>query len=303
MSGDDTDMGDTDLGDTDMGDTDMGDTDLGDTDLGDTELGSDAHPRFSERRALVEDWTRRRRNRKLLVVGGLLLLVVLLAAATQSALLDIDEVRVVGAQGLAPAEVRQAAGVGLGTPVLGLDTDAVERRVRSLPKVRTVAATTSWRGVLTVEIVERLPIARIETPEGVMVVADDGMVIDLIEPPSPDQNDVEPPGSVAELPLISGAMFSRDVGDLVPTVLEDAVAIAAALPSDIREVTNEVEITVDSLVLRAVGGGRISVGDARDLEEKFTTIRAFLAQVDLSCLEILNVRAPAVPVITRNPNC
>lgn len=273
--------------------------------------GADAHPRFSERRAQVEDSTRRRRNRKLSILAGLVVLALLLAAATQSALLDIDEVRVVGAQGLTPEEVRAVAAVELGTPVLGLDTDAVERRVRSLPKVQQVLVNSSWGGVLTVEVIERLPVARIATPDGVMVLAADGMVIDVLSLSSETETETETddspelvlPDAVMELPEISGAMFLRDVGEFVPNVLDDALVIAAELPDDIQRVTQGVEITVDSLVLRAVGGGRISLGDARDLDEKFTTIRAFLAQVDLSCLDTLNVRAPAVPVVQRNPNC
>lgn len=269
---------------------------------------ADAHPRISERRALVEDSTRRRRNRNLLIVGGLILLALLIAASTQSALLDVDEVRVVGAQGIEPDEIRSVAAVELGTPVLGLDTDAAERRVRALPKVQQATVSSSWGGVVTVEIIERLPVARIAAPSGVMVLAADGMVIDFIAVPgeesSSDQTaDAVLPPAVTQLPEISGAMFVRDVGEFVPDVLDDALVIATALPADIEQVTEGVEITVDSLVLRAVGGGRISLGDAREWDDKFAAIRAFLAQVDLSCLDTLNVSAPAVPVVERRTGC
>ena len=111
------------------------------------------------------------------------------------------------------------------------------------------------------------------------------------------------PPEIDVLPEIAGAMFSTDRGRQIPDVLDDALRVAAVLPADISSVTDRIEITVDSLVLRVVGGGDIALGDARDLDAKFDAVRAFLAQVDLSCLDTLNVRAPSVPVIRRTPNC
>ena len=119
-----------------------------------------------------------------------------------------------------------------------------------------------------------------------------------------DPAPLEPlPPEIDVLPEIAGAMFSTDRGRQIPDVLDDALRVAAVLPADISSVTDRIEITVDSLVLKVVGGGDIALGDARDLDAKFDAVRAFLAQVDLSCLDTLNVRAPSVPVIRRTPNC
>ena len=119
-----------------------------------------------------------------------------------------------------------------------------------------------------------------------------------------DPAPLEPlPPEIDVLPEIAGAMFSTDRGRQIPDVLDDALRVAAVLPADISSVTDRIEITVDSLVLKVVGGGDIALGDARDLVAKFDAVRAFLAQVDLSCLDTLNVRAPSVPVIRRTPNC
>jgi hypothetical protein len=195
---------------------------------------------------------------------------------------------------------------------------------------------------VTVEINERLAVARIESPDGTLVVAADGLVLNVIdrrvpttgaeataaefgqtaepgETTDPAQQDTGQPDNqdpdeavvelaplapeIASLPEIAGAMFRTERGKSIPDVLNDALVVAAELPADIASITERVEITVDSLVLRSVGGGAISLGDARDLHEKFDAIRAFLAQVDLSCLDTLNVRAPSVPVIRRGSNC
>ena len=295
------------------------------------------HPKFRERRAEVEDQTQRSRQRKLIVLAGLIALGLLGWAATQSALLDVDEVRIVGAERTSAEYLRDVAGVELGTPVLGLDTNTIEERLALLPEVAAVTVASNWGGLVTVEITERLPVARIESADGTAVIGGDGLVLEIIERiplgggtglsdtglsdaglsdaglsntglTNPDEVGdpvpLEPlPPEIDVLPEIAGAMFSTDRGRQIPDVLDDALRVAAVLPADISSVTDRIEITVDSLVLRVVGGGDIALGDARDLDAKFDAVRAFLAQVDLSCLDTLNVRAPSVPVIRRTPNC
>ena len=290
------------------------------------------HPKFRERRAEVEDQTQRSRQRRLIVLAGLIALGLLGWAATQSALLDVDEVRIVGAERTSAAYLRNVAGVELGTPVLGLDTNTIEERLALLPEVAAVTVASNWGGLVTVEIAERLPVARIESADGTAVIGGDGLVLEVIERiplgggtglsdaglsdaglsntglTNPDEVGdpvpLEPlPPEIDVLPEIAGAMFSTDRGRQIPDVLDDALRVAAVIPADISSVTDRIEITVDSLVLRVVGGGDIALGDARDLDAKFDAVRAFLAQVDLSCLDTLNVRAPSVPVIRRTPNC
>ncbi|MDA9241460.1 FtsQ-type POTRA domain-containing protein [bacterium] len=290
------------------------------------------HPKFRERRAEVEDQTQRSRHRKLIVLAGLIALGLLGWAATQSALLDVDEVRIVGAERTSAEYLRDVAGVELGTPVLGLDANTIEERLALLPEVAAVTVASNWGGLVTVEITERLPVARIESADGTAVIGGDGLVLEIIERiplgggtglsdaglsdaglsntglTNPDEVGdpvpLEPlPPEIDVLPEIAGAMFSTDRGRQIPDVLDDALRVAAVIPADISSVTDRIEITVDSLVLRVVGGGDIALGDARDLDAKFDAVRAFLAQVDLSCLDTLNVRAPSVPVIRRTPNC
>jgi len=299
------------------------DEDATDDEHGDVE--DETHPRFQARQAEVADQTRKRRNRKRLILLGLVTLILLAAGSTQTRLFDVDEIRVVGAENIDPDVIRAETGIELGQPVLGLDTDDVERQLRFLPAVRGVSAEVGWDGVLTVDILERLPVARMNTAEGTLVVAVDGMVLDFFpgEIVEPGEFDVTPPegsepelampelpADVEALPQISGAIFVREVGELTPRVLDDALEVAEAIPVDIQRVTERIEIAVNppddalpELSLRTVGGGRILVGDSRNLEEKFAAIRAFLAQVDLSCLDVLNVQAPTVPVIRRNPSC
>lgn len=253
------------------------------------------HPRFTQRRAEVEDQTVRRRKRRLLILIGCITFILLAAGSTQTALFDVDEVRVIGAQEQSPDLIRRVSEIEQGMALWGLETDRATERVLALPRIKEAETSSSWRGVVTIEVLERLPIARIESPEGTIVVAEDGVIIEVDEAP------VSP--AVTDLTEIAGAMFPAAVGESVPEVLDEAVVLATALPSDIAVVTERIEITVDSLFLRAVGGGEISLGDSRNLPAKFDAIRAFLTQVDLTCLDTLNVSAPSVPVIQRTTGC
>ena len=220
------------------------------------------HPKFRERRAEVEDQTQRSRQRRLIVLAGLIALGLLGWAATQSALLDVDEVRIVGAERTSAAYLRNVAGVELGTPVLGLDTNTIEERLALLPEVAAVTVASNWGGLVTVEITERLPVARIESAEGTAVIGGDGLVLEIIERiplgggtglsdaglsdaglsntglTNPDEVGdpvpLEPlPPEIDVLPEIAGAMFSTDRGRQIPDVLDDALRVAAVIPADI----------------------------------------------------------------------
>ena len=69
------------------------------------------HPRISERRAAVQDQQQRSRNRRVVAAGLVVLLALIAAASTQSVLLDVDEVRVIGAARHTPDSVRELAGL------------------------------------------------------------------------------------------------------------------------------------------------------------------------------------------------
>lgn len=250
-----------------------------------------AHPRIRARRAEVEDESLRSRNRRLVAMGVFVLLVLLAVAATQSPLLDVDEIEVVGASEISADQLRAIAGIELGAPLIGFDGSQAQQRLGELPEIRAAMVTRDWGGIVTIEVAERMPVARIIAPEGTIVVAADGMVLSVSEDPR------------EELVAISGAMFVTSAGEQVPAELDDALLAASDMPTDIVQLVDRIEITVDSLVLRMTGGGSIALGDARDLETKFDALRAFLAQVDLTCLETLNVSAPRVPVIVRSENC
>ncbi|MDQ3989464.1 MAG: FtsQ-type POTRA domain-containing protein, partial [Actinomycetota bacterium] len=95
------------------------------------------------------------RGRHHRVLVALLALVTVGAAAwalLASSLLAVDEVRVTGTVGLTAEEVLLAAAIRPETPLLRLDTAAVERRVQGLRRVAAAEVSRSLTGTVEVTV-------------------------------------------------------------------------------------------------------------------------------------------------------
>ena len=245
------------------------------------------HPRIRQRLEQVADEQARSRHRRLIAVAVIVALALVGYGIIRSPLLDVDEVRVIGAVRVSPDAIRDISGVEPGQPLFGLDLGAAEARIEAVPAVVGVTADRSWRGVVTFDIVERLPAGQIVTEDGTLVMAVDQMVLELRDDPDPS------------IPMVSGAMFRTPVGEFAPVELADALAVAAALPSDLARLTERIQISVDDLELRLVGRSTVSLGDARSLDDKQGAVRAILDQVQLDCIHRIDVRAPVAPALER----
>jgi hypothetical protein len=80
-----------------------------------------------------------------------------------------------------------------------------------------------------------------------------------------------------------------------------ALAIAAALPPDVRAKVVLVVVSPDGAELRLRPEGTVKLGSLDRLDEKLRTTETLLARADLRRLAVLDVRVPANPVLTRQP--
>ncbi len=253
------------------------------------------HPRIRARLDELASGRARKRSRRLVGLGAAVLLSLGAAGLTQTPLLDVDRIEVLGSSTLNDELVRAVAAVDLDAQVLGFDTDAVRDRLLAHPRVETATVDARWNGTVEIVLTERREAAQFMTPGAALLVATDGTVLESV------------PARLASphstIPWVSGATFTALPGDTVPPELRDGLAVAAGLPSDLRVVTERVEIRTDGLGLRLVGGATIDLGDARELDAKFDAARSFIEQVHLRCLDSINVRAPLVPVLRRLESC
>jgi cell division protein FtsQ len=249
-------------------------------------------PRMRSRRIEVQRDAGRRRLRRVVAVVGTLTALAAAYAVTRSPLLDVDHVRASGGEHTDAAAVALTSGVGRGAAMVSLDTGAVARRVEALPWVRTARVERSWPGTIRIAITERTPAATLAVDDTHTALVDaTGRVLSVLGAGAP-----LPPG----LPTLAGVRGRPAAGDTLSARARDALAVAQAageaLPGTITEVSMDLDATL-------ISGGRVRFGTADDLDDKIVAVETMLTDVDVACLDVLDVRVPGSPVLTRNGGC
>ncbi|MGY1603461.1 cell division protein FtsQ/DivIB [Geodermatophilus sp. SYSU D00815] len=226
---------------------------------------------------------RRRTQLRLLLLVPLLATVVWVLWA--SPLLAVRTVQVDGAGSLTADEVRDAAGVAPGTPLLRVDVDAARARVARLPQVASVQVTRGWPSSVVVTVVERVPLAVVDNDGQRVLVDEEGVLFDTITGPAPD----------GVVPL--------DVADPGPDDEATAAGLAAlaALPAGVRADVAEVGVAdPDDVTLTLTDGTTVLWGDAGESEAKGRVLTALLEQLAAGTLEAataIDVSAPDAVVL------
>lgn len=253
------------------------------------------HPRIAQRRADVDAATRARtlRRRRLLWLSLAVALVLLSGyLATQSEMLDVDRLEVNGAVRTPADEIVAAAGIRHGASLVGLDLAEARARVARLPWVRDVYSTRSWDGVVSFTITERSPLAAVATASGWALVEETGRVLA-----------VEPQLSGSSVPIVGLNVAQAAPGDWLEPGQRGAVVVAAELYEPVRGMVRSIQVEPDGYVLDLHDGGRVLLGDAGGMASKVLAVHTFIEHVNLRCMDTLDVRLPANPVLTRRSPC
>ncbi len=201
-------------------------------------------------------------------------------------LLAVRSVRVDGATTLPAEQVREAAGVAEGTPLLQVDVAAATRRLAELPQVADVQVSRGWPATVVITVVERTPLAVVEEAGRRTLVDADGVPFDTITGPAP------------------AGVVRLEVADPGPgdAATEAALAAVAALPGEVRG--RVVRATADGegaeVALRMADGTSVVWGSGADSAEKAAVLTALLQQIDAGRLEpadTLDVSEPDAVVL------
>jgi cell division protein FtsQ len=212
----------------------------------------------------------RRRTVLLVVALTVSVAIVLTWAVAFSPLFGVRTVSVRGVHTLTPDQVRAAARVGHGTPLVRLDTGAVARRVERLPDVAVAQVDTSFPSTVVITVTERVPVGYVRRPQGVVLVDRTGAQYHkLAHAPAGLPRFVLPGGSTA-----------RATGRAVASV-------AAALPAAIRRVVASINALNPHAISLALTHGRVvQWGSAARTADKARLLPALLArhpqQIDLT---------------------
>ena len=116
----------------------------------------------------------RTHGRRWLVPAAVLLVAaVVVWAVGFSSLLGVSTISVTGNKLLSIEQIRDAAGIRNGTPLVRVDTAAAERRIEALPAVRSARVSTSYPSSVSITVVERVGVGYRNTAAGIVIVDGD----------------------------------------------------------------------------------------------------------------------------------
>jgi cell division protein FtsQ len=253
-------------------------------------------PRMRSRRIAVRRDAGRKRLKKATLVLAVVALLVVALAASQSPLLDVDRVLVSGTGHTPEAAVRREAGVDIGDSLVSVDPGAVAERVEALPWVAEAGVTRAWPSTVRVHVTEREATALVQvTEDRAALVDDDGRVLSI----EPHAAGGPTPGGEAPL-VLTGIRGRVAEGERLPAEARDALRVATAVRERMPGVVMSVSTDLDAALAE---GGEIRFGSTEELDLKVTAAKTVLGDVDLACLETLDVRVPGSPALTRNQTC
>jgi cell division septal protein FtsQ len=182
----------------------------------------------------------------------------------------VDRVDVRGSRFLSDGEVRELLGSAVGENVLEVDIEALKRRLRASPWVEDAVVRRTLPDALSVEVVERVPLALAELDQLFLMDAG-GVLIDLYGPRT----------AGFDLPIVRG------LKGLGPESRADRAGRAGALLADLGELAAEVsEVHVqDSGELRVVlrgAGEQLRLG-APPYRQRFVTYLGLRAELLARC--------------------
>lgn len=192
-----------------------------------------------------------------------------------SAWLRVDHVSVSGTRVLTPAQVREAAAVPVGEPMISADTDAVEARLRQkLPRIDTVDVVRSWPHGIGVKVIERTPVLLVRKGGDFIEVDDEGVRFATVS---------QAPKGVPALEVSAsrkgpGAASLRRFG--LDRLVREAVRVAGDLPEPMLRVTRAVQVrSYDAISLEWGDGRTVAWGSGENGSAKARALTALMKAV------------------------
>lgn len=241
-------------------------------------------PRIRARRAEVLRGQARRRLRVALAVVALILLAAGCWALLHSRVFSARVITVVGAVHTPASEIVTAAGLADHPPLIdvgGTTAAGIER----LPWVEHATVAREWPDGVRITVVERTPVAAISDGSSWVLVARSGKVLARTD---------DPPASLVR---VTGAIPGAPGTTL--TTGRPALTVAATLPPAFKgQVSSVASVAGDNVTLHLTSGLTVNLGSTASLEQKYEDVAAILAGAHLASGEVIDVAAPAAPVVT-----
>ena len=227
--------------------------------------------RVRARRAAVRRALGRRRLVRLVAAIFAVFVAVVVLAVLGSSWFGVrsSDVRVTGNVYTNPTQLNEIIDGVLGTPVVLVDTDALEAQIDEIAWVSESSVRTDWPFGLVIDIREREPVLSFPGQDGLFRVLDaDGRVLDVID------------GWPFEyLLLVSADTPNLGVAEFAPPGPTGAAALGAVLTAGIRDRVSLIEVDAAGTDLRVTldDSTLIKFGAARELFPKLVRLETVLA--------------------------
>jgi cell division protein FtsQ len=190
-----------------------------------------------------------------------------------------------GVTSLPADQVREAAGIAPGTPLLRVDVAAARARIARLPQVAKVEVTRGWPHTVVVTVVQRVPVAVVGEPGQRTLVDAHGVLFDTITG--------APPAGVVPLDLASPGPGDR--------ATMAALAAVEAMSTDLRKRVASVAVpSAEDITLTLTDGTVVQWGGPEESDRKGSALAATLEQLadeKLDPAKTIDVSTPEAVVL------
>lgn len=188
--------------------------------------------------------------------------------------LRAEKVSVSGVRVLTDRQVRDAADVSVGSPLISIDTDTIEARLRrKLPRIDSVDVVRSWPHGIGLKVTERTPVLILKnTGNGGKYVEVDAKGVRFATVSAA-------PRGVPTLELAVPAKSRAAVLRRFPVdrLVREAVGVAGDIPAAVRRDTRIVKVrSYDSISLELSGGRSVEWGSGEKGRAKARTLTALM---------------------------
>jgi cell division protein FtsQ len=234
--------------------------------------------RPSRPRAEIVPTRRRVLARRWIAVSVAVGVVLVAAAVWWTPLLGVRSVDVSGTRQLTADQVRTAASVPDGTPMVRLNLRSVQARVALLPRVASVRVAREWPSTVRIQITERSPIGYLVESDGTHLVDATGRDYATV---------TAPPHGLPKIVLTAVSPADQRT--------EAVVGVLRALPAQLRSLVLTVSArTPGSVTLGLTHGRTVRWGSAADSTHKAEVLAPLMTRLG----KVYDVSSPELPTVS-----
>ena len=228
--------------------------------------------------------------RKVTAISLVFIVLLGLYSATQSELLDVDEIDVLvtGGNQISSNEIIELSGISLSQPIISVDSDEAKSLLMSNPWIEDVEINKEWPSAISIWVDLRQAFAYAVTLEGVSATIDEqGTVLKLSESGSADN-------------LVS--LLVEELAEPGNKILGIEMLLAAteAITPDLKEWIKIISPTASGVRAELHGSVFVDLGIAEDFSTAMNDLKAVLGQVELMCMQSIDVSVRENPIIERD---